>query len=514
MTVLAYVEGSEATGTAPTVARIFSSPLGHAGTWVERTTLIDNTSFFDSRIGAVYGVRAFIGQNGPVPIGGFDYEPLGLIAQTSNGAASWAGAVPTHEDDFPGLLDFQSAWNVSEFIDDTLHAPGVVFAVCNYPTYNDFGFTVLSLLRSTDSGVSFTPFAPPGIDDQFGCRTGLALASGRLLLVKQNGSVIYKSDDDGDTWTAVSVPATYGVVDQLVQTPTARVVALAQRGSPSRPAIIYSDDEGDTWTGVPSPVTSQDLSALFGSNAVTWKAAAVSGTAIVAALSGTLAGAPPDAAFRPFTMSVDDGLTFSVVGSYIDIPTPDENGVCRQMTVADDGAVLAIQAGLGSTEVDDLSFRIWRGVLNDDATDIEWASVFTASVPENQIACQHSYIYNIGVVTGFVEVGQIGDCSTTFAPEPCPPSCPPAPPNLPMEGRVVAAAFTAALFLLGLGHAPAPGAVAMAAGCSRLTFANEGCGGAPLSAVAPEPEPEPEPEPGAALTTLGLMGVPRGVWEA
>lgn len=82
-------------------------------------------------------------------------------------------------------------------------------------------------------------------------------------------------------------------------------------------------------------------------------------------------------------------------------------------------------------------------------------------------------------------MGGIAGCSTTFTPEPCDPTCPPDPPGLTPEAVEIAAAFTAALWFLGLGSAPAPGAVAAISGCGGLTFVNELCGG--LAAPSADP---------------------------
>lgn len=403
MSILAYVESATATGTAPTIARIFTSPTGLIGTWTEQPTLTDDTSFFDSRVGAVPGVRGFIGQTGPAGIGAYAYEPLAVIARTEDGGGSFVGAYPDVATDFPDLPGVQSAWLVQEFLDYTAQTPGVVFAVTNYPTYNDFGFTVISLLKSTDSGETFSIHVPAGIDDQVGCECGLVCASGRILLARQALGVaafhiIYKSDDGGDTFTGVNTANSSGTatrIFQLIQMASGRVVALGSRnaGGVRRPQVFYSDDEGDSWVASNTPI---DLTG-YGVGSLEIRSAVAVGTVAVCSFGGD--GASAVAAHKPFRLSAD-GITFNVVaqgGTYdVDPIVLAENGNVLQMTVADDGAVLGIQGGTGTIEVDDLSVRIWRGVLNGGETDIAWESVFTATVPEDQTACQHSYIYNIG----------------------------------------------------------------------------------------------------------------------
>lgn len=409
-----YAESAISTSTSPTTARFWSSPLGHAGTWALISVLTDGTSFFDSRIGAVPGVRAFVGQNGPTSVGDWACAPYTPVAASPDGGSTWAGAGSDCTTDWPGIAESQSAWNIGDFI---TCADERVLACCRYPTYNDYGYTVIPFLKSEDSGETFAPYTPVGLgSDQEGTITGLRLVSGRLLVVKEflSGSTttsmkLFISDDNGDTWSLrtsspVAGVTKIGVGSQIVQLATGRIVYCCHKllGTSSYPINFYSDNNGDTWSHSFDPIPG--LPAGRGI-----RSAVAVGDRMVAGVAGNLGAIYAPEGWKPFRLSTDDGLTFTNEGTWTDPPTQPENGICRQMTVADDGAVIALLASnAGTTTSTSIPTIIWRGVLNAAQDSIAWSRVFSLDVYNGvEVACNHAYVYNIGVVSTGLEVAML-----------------------------------------------------------------------------------------------------------
>jgi photosystem II stability/assembly factor-like uncharacterized protein len=68
----------------------------------------------------------------------------------------------------------------------------------------------------------------------------------------QNPGLVYKSSDDGETWTATaSLPGTYAV-NKLMEASDGRIYAAGMKGVPGggQFAVFWSDDGGTTWTDV------------------------------------------------------------------------------------------------------------------------------------------------------------------------------------------------------------------------------------------------------------------------
>ncbi|HEV2845364.1 MAG TPA: hypothetical protein VG477_11000 [Thermoanaerobaculia bacterium] len=152
------------------------------------------------------------------------------LFRSGDGGRSWA------------LVDLgEDVFNVFEVTADP-RAPGTVYVLGMTP---EGGRTVIILLKTTDSGGSWTRFDLPGgwplkIDP----RTGALFLPGGL----------YRSTDGGATWTPPVTDITAGISDVAFPDSPSSVIfaAGAQAGAgrfdPSEARVFRSDDGGATWT--------------------------------------------------------------------------------------------------------------------------------------------------------------------------------------------------------------------------------------------------------------------------
>lgn len=114
--------------------------------------------------------------------------------------------------------------------------------------------------RSLDYGATWSKLSVPGIGDWDNWQLG-AYGNGRFVIVRNSTKLLKYSDDNGDTWTDVTMGPAYADWNNLVYTRGRFVLSAANDAS----RIVTSLD-GVTWTNVSLPTVS---------NAYGWKITAV-----------------------------------------------------------------------------------------------------------------------------------------------------------------------------------------------------------------------------------------------
>ena len=174
--------------------------------------------------------------------------------------------------------------------------------------------------RSTDGGGSWRPrnagistYFLPGPAPEFGqCVHKIARdAEDPRRLYAQNHHGVYRSDDDGDSWTSIAdgLPSDFGFV--MLAHPrrggTVWVVPLVADGERIPPggrlAVHRSDDAGQTWTELSAGLPDHEY------NAVLRDAAAVDGGDPVGVYVGTRGG--------EVYASADEGGSFTTVAGHL-----------------------------------------------------------------------------------------------------------------------------------------------------------------------------------------------------
>ena len=126
----------------------------------------------------------------------------------------------------------------------------IVAGIGHFSSYGLVGSNLTGLMISTDAGDTWTAISPPQLQ---GRSVSGVRKNGNLIVVAAHpfsaGGGVYRSTDNGATWTFVSGTAglqTGGAFD-LVHDPTnlnRLYVSIRRRG------IFRSDDFGATWTNV------------------------------------------------------------------------------------------------------------------------------------------------------------------------------------------------------------------------------------------------------------------------
>jgi photosystem II stability/assembly factor-like uncharacterized protein len=174
--------------------------------------------------------------------------------------------------------------------------------------------------RTTDGGTSWQPrnagisaYFMPGPAPEFGqCVHKIARdAADPRRLYAQNHHGVYRSDDDGDTWTSIAdgLPSDFGFV--MLAHPrrggTVWVVPLVADGERIPPegrlAVHRSDDAGETWQELSEGLPDHEY------NAVLRDAAAVDGGDPVGVYVGTRGG--------EVYASADEGQSFTTVAGHL-----------------------------------------------------------------------------------------------------------------------------------------------------------------------------------------------------
>ena len=286
------------------------------------------------------------------------YGPFALISRSTDGGVTWSAAITS------ALYSTLDPDNADIFTFANLGG-SVVLAFGGVSTLGGDRYHVL---RSSDGGQTFALYAkvgdvPPSplsqVDVACAAGGGVVLAAGDFLGGSFPDVSLWRSTNSGLTWSEVSLPSPGGLgsVACLASLGGNVVLAGGQVESPDDPnhvvAVVWrSTDAGLTWTPIIMPGMVFSGGGLQ-QYTVTWLQA-LTASKVVAGV--TIFG--PPATVDHWRLSEDGGQTWTegvetslLIGGA---------GAVRQMTVADDGAVLT-----AITRFDAPHFaEIWRSTVD------------------------------------------------------------------------------------------------------------------------------------------------------
>ena len=341
--LLAIVEETNGPGGA-NVIRPFVS-LDDGLTWEEEIHHLSADNLSQSRY-RMTGSRIVLGGvTGPQVSG--EYEQYSSVAlRTMNAGHNWKSII-TH-DTFAAIFDpGNDYWEIQDFV----VAGPKVFAVGDFTS---FGVSK-SYLTSLDGGITFNnPRSIAGAP--FGISSGAYLGNDILIFVgTTNPAKVHRSIDGGDSWTSITLPGAAVSTALRAVTPVGpltdgRVVVVGTRAGVA--VAFFSTDFGQTWT----------QSTLSGGVTAQGAMDVVAPSALDVVMGLNVNAAQVAAGKRPLALSTDGGVTFADFGAYATPLNPALGYVVQQLTVADDGAILAM---VQTTDVTNTTpNEIWRAVID------------------------------------------------------------------------------------------------------------------------------------------------------
>lgn len=268
----------------------------------------------------------------------------------------------------------------------------------------EVGGVPFNFLRSTDDGLTFTPFSDMGV---FTVGTAVAVSATELVAVDVNGSTPSFSTDSGATWTACTKPAGFStLLRAFVSMGSGVVLAFGRTTSSNLGTIFRSTDSGQTFV----------THTLIGSE--------TNGDHTIRALSSTVliagSGGPSPTVLQKWWLSEDTGDTWTA-GTLIGDQVADSDST--SMTITTQGFMLAsVDRPTRATVTTDNKGEIWRGTVDAFvSTGIGTCEALGGVTPPPPTAV-------MGVQSPFI-------CIPTLSPQPCPQLCPPDP--LQPDGELV-----------------------------------------------------------------------------
>lgn len=275
------------------------------------------------------------------------YSNFSLISRTADGGLTWVAAISPQ---LYSTLDPENSdiWTFANLGGGEVLAFGGVSPLLGGLRYH--------VLRSLDTGQTFALYSavgtsPPSplsiVDVAVYAGNSVVLVAGDFLGGSFPDVSIWRSTNKGQSWTEVALPSPggFGSVASFASIGSGIVLAGGQVETSADPnhiqAVVWrSVDYGATWTAVVLPNQPFGTGGGVQRYTVTW-IQPLTASKIVAGVS--IFGAPPSV--KHWRLSTDGGVTFPDAGVEEDAVLG-TSGIVRQMSLADDGALLtAIEIG-------------------------------------------------------------------------------------------------------------------------------------------------------------------------